>query len=102
MLKGALTWLPLLNTWRLRRAITGGSGAPRYCYAVWLRHLVMLNRHGFVIKGASVGELGPGDSIGTGLAALLSGADRYVGLDVVPFSAKADLGKIFSELAQMY
>jgi hypothetical protein len=46
------------------------------------------------------GELGPGDSIGAGLAALLSGADRYVGLDVMPFLARADLEKIFDELVQ--
>jgi SAM-dependent methyltransferase len=49
-----------------------------------------------------VGELGPGDSIGIGLAALLSGAETYVGLDIVPFSAKADLRGILQELAQMY
>ena len=76
--------------------------ASRYCYSVWLRHLTTLYRYGFKITGARVGELGPGDSIGTGLAALLSGATRYVGLDIVPFSAKADLETIFEELVQLY
>jgi SAM-dependent methyltransferase len=102
MLKGMLTWLPVLNDWRLRRASTGGSNSPRYCYAVWLRHLVTLNPYGFRIDGARIGELGPGDSIGTGLAALLSGAIQYVGLDIVPFSAKADLEEVFDELTRMY
>ncbi len=102
ILKGMLTWLPVLNAWRQRHATTGGTNSPRYCYSVWLRHLVTLNDFGFRIKNARVGELGPGDSIGVGLAALLSGAKRYVGLDVVPFSAKADLKQIFEELAQMY
>ncbi len=102
LFKGMLTWLPVLNAWRLRRASTGGTDSSRYCYSVWLRHLVTLNRYGFRIKKAQIGELGPGDSIGIGLAALLSGATRYIGLDIVPFSAKADLIGIFDELVQMY
>ena len=101
--KGALTWVPPLSThWRRRRALTGGTDSPRYCYSVWLRHLVTLQSYGFQIKGARVGELGPGDTIGTGLAALLSGADHYIGLDVLPLSAKIDLEPIFDELVQLY
>ena len=101
-LKGILTWIPPFNAWRLRRARTGGSDSFRYCYAVWLRHLVTLQRYGFSINKAHVGELGPGDSIGAGLAALISGAEQYVGLDAVPFSTKADLEEIFDELVHMY
>jgi SAM-dependent methyltransferase len=62
----------------------------------------MLHRYGHNIAGARVGELGPGDSIGIGLAALLSGAIQYVGLDIVPFSAKADLETIFEEIVRLY
>src|SRR5437899_2222019 len=102
IVKGVLTWVPVLNAWRLRRAATGGSDSSRYCYSVWLRHLVTLDRFGFRIKGARIGELGPGDSIGIGLAALLSGATRYVGLDIVPFSARADLEGIYDELVHLY
>jgi hypothetical protein len=58
--------------------------------------------YGFQIKGASVGELGPGDSIGTGLAALLSGAEHYIGLDMLPLSGKANLESIFDELVRLY
>ncbi len=90
IVKGALTWVPLLNEWRFRRGSTGGSDSARYCYSVWLRHLALLVQHGFTVKGAQIGELGPGDSIGIGLAALISGGARYVGLDIVPFSLKAD------------
>ena len=102
LMKGMLTYVPILNEWRLRRGSTGGTNTARYCYAVWLRHLVMLDRQGFNHRGASIGELGPGDSIGTGLAGLLSGANQYVGLDVIPYSATADLETIFNELAGMY
>ncbi len=102
ILKGMLTWLPVLNTWRLRRASTGGSDSSRYCYSVWLRHLIMLDSYGFRIKGAYIGELGPGDSIGMGLAALLAGAAKYVGLDIVPFSSRCDLQTVLAELIWMY
>jgi len=94
--------VPGLNAWRARRGSTGGSDSARYCYSVWLRHLVTLSSYGFRIKGAQIGELGPGDSIGIGLAALLSGAVQYVGLDIVPYSAKANLENIFDELAGLY
>lgn len=63
---------------------------------------MMLDRWGFKISGAQIGELGPGDSLGIGLAALLSGAARYVGLDIVAYSAKADLEKMFDELLLLY
>ena len=102
MLKGILTFVPIVNAWRIRRSPPDGADSPRYCYSVWLRHLVTLRSFGFAIDGATVGELGPGDSIGVGLAALLSGASRYVGLDLVPFAAKSNLKKIFDELVQMY
>jgi SAM-dependent methyltransferase len=102
ILVGMLTRVPILNAWRQRHASTGGSDSARYCYSVWFRHLMLLDRCGFKISGAKIGELGPGDSLGIGLAALLSGAGRYVGLDIVPYSAKADLNKILDELLRMY
>src|SRR5262249_19535264 len=102
IMKGLLTWVPGVNAWRLRRASTGGSDSARYCYSVWLRHLVTLGLQGFRINGAHVAELGPGDSIGVGLAALLSGATQYVGLDLVPFAVKTDARKIFDELVQLF
>lgn len=102
IVKGLLTRVRVLDEFRRRRAGTGGSDSARYCYSVWLRHLSILGSNGFCVRGAQVGELGPGDSIGTGLAGLLSGAKVYVGLDIVPFAAKADILAIFQELVQMY
>ena len=102
MAKGVLTYVPPIDWWRRRRAATGGSASARYCYSVWLRHLVVLGRCGFRVAGSSIGELGPGDSIGIGLAAMLSGASRYVGLDAVPYAAKADLLAFVDEMARLY
>jgi hypothetical protein len=64
--------------------------------------LTILSRHGFRISGSRIGELGPGDSIGIGIAALLSGASQYVGLDIVPFSTKTNLRIIFEALVSLY
>ena len=102
ILKGMLTYVPVLNAWRSRRATTGGSNSSRYCYAVWLRHLTLLGQYGFNPNGAAVGELGPGDSLGTGFAALLSGARRYVGLDIVPYAVKADVQCMLYDLVRLY
>jgi hypothetical protein len=99
--KGALTWVPPLNTWRKRRLSTGGTDNPRYCYAVWLRHLVTLNRWGFDVRSARVAELGPGESTGTGFAALLSGAASYTGLDVVAFFPR-NAEEIFETLVKLF
>jgi len=62
----------------------------------------MLSDHGFEIAEAQIGELGPGDSVGIGLAALLSGASRYVGLDIVPFSMRSDIEVVYEELVELY
>lgn len=102
VIKGILTYAPALNAWRSRRATTAGSSSARYCYAVWLRHLVVLSRYGFDIDGAAVGELGPGDTIGTGFAALFSGARRYTALDIVPFARKLDLDETLAQLAHLF
>ncbi|MEA2827811.1 MAG: hypothetical protein QOG43_2250 [Actinomycetota bacterium] len=79
---------------------TGGSA--RYCYSVWLRHLATLGAHGLPTSFGTVGELGPGNSLGVGLAALLSGADRYVALDVAPFADTDRNGEVLDELIGLF
>lgn len=69
---------------------TGGSTSFDYCYAVWLRHLVLVHQQGLDTRPATLVELGPGDTIGVGLAALLTGSERYLALDVV---AHADVSR---------
>jgi hypothetical protein len=47
-------------------------------------------------------ELGPGDSLGTGLAALLCGAEKYIGLDAFSYGDAAVNVKIFDELVILF
>lgn len=70
---------------------TGGSHSAAYCYSVWLRHLVQLQLHGLIHSVGElkrVAEVGPGDSLGTGMAALYSGALQYTALDIIRHSDK--------------
>lgn len=72
----------MLNTIGSMKRI-GERTPARYCYSVWLRHLVHLFRNGYRGFPERVVELGPGDSLGVGLCALLSGVRDFCALDVV-------------------
>ena len=75
----------------------------RYCYSVWLRHLVMAyeNKLTQSLPGI-VAELGPGKSLGTVLAALISSAHTCYAFDVVQhFDKKRNL-KVFDELIDLF
>jgi hypothetical protein len=99
--KGLLSYVPGTERF-LSRAGTGGTNSAIYCYGVWLKHLTMLWANGMRSLPQTLAELGPGDSIGTGLAAMLSGIDRYFALDVVRFAnAPANL-HIFDELVALF
>jgi hypothetical protein len=78
------------------------AGSARYCYSVWLRHLVMARHRGLPVPPRVVAELGPGYSIGVGLAALISGSSRYYGLDVVKYASGARNLEVFDELVGLF
>jgi len=80
---------------------TGGTNESRYCYTVWLRHLKNWNKiHANVPE--TVAELGPGDSLGTGFAALLSGSSHMFAFDVVKYWNDEINLRIFDELVDMF
>lgn len=101
--RGVATYIPGVTALYRRMTSTGGTDTPRYCYAVWLRHLVMSYRNGLCTEAPRrVAELGPGDSIGIGLCALLSGAERYYGLDVLPLADIRRNLAIFERLTELF
>lgn len=85
-------------------ACEGHAASAAYCYSTWLRHLSLLSEHaGLTRVPASVAELGPGPSLGTMLAAMLSGSERGVALDVTAHANSSDLNhRVLREIATLY
>lgn len=80
----------------------GRTHSARYCYSVYLRHLVKLAEAGLPTAPRTVAEIGPGESVGTGLAALVAGTERYVGLDVKQYALRPDVLALFDELVELF
>lgn len=95
-----LAFVPIVSRRWIRR--TGGTDSARYCYSVWLRHLVMAQQQGLNSRPQTVAELGPGDSLGIGLAALISGSERYYALDAIPHANTISNLRIFDELVELF
>jgi len=80
---------------------TGGTVSAQYCYSVYLRHLVIADQNGLATDPRTVVELGPGDSMGIGLMALLTGAEQYYAVDAVRHASSAVNLLIFDELTKL-
>lgn len=100
LMTGCASYVPGLRKLTARR--TGGTTSARYCYSVWLRHLCQMSDVGLPTRFGTVLELGPGDSLGIGFAALLSAADRYVALDIVRYADPNLNLSIFRDLVSMF
>ena len=101
LVPGAMS-LPPVRSLLKRREATQGTKSAAYCYSVWLRHLVMAAGQGLDANPAAVAELGPGDSFGTGIAALLCGAERYTALDAAQYANAQANARIFDELVELF
>jgi len=101
LIKGIITYIP--GAYRtIFRNYTGGTESARYCYAVWLRHLVQARDNGFSVDPQVVAEIGPGDSLGIGLAALISGVEKYYAFDIVDYTSVERNLVIFDELVTLF
>jgi SAM-dependent methyltransferase len=101
IIKGLATNIPQIKTFADKK--TGGTATARYCYSVWLRHLIIAKKNKLINpKTKIVSELGPGDSIGTGIAALLTGMDKYYALDLIKYSDTKKNLKILEELVCLF
>ena len=102
IIKGLLKSIPGIEYIFEFNKRTGGSCSARYCYSVWLRHLIYAYKNGYNSVPKIVAELGPGDTLGTGFAALISGAEKYIALDIKKYSDVNENLKIFDELVSLF
>lgn len=94
--------LPQVKRAQERRSIgTHGTGEARYCYSVWLRHLSLAAAAGLDTDPKSVAEIGPGDSIGIGIAAVLTGVERYQAFNVTSHANTPRNLEIFDGLVDL-
>jgi hypothetical protein len=101
VVKGMATFIPGLYK-LFAKPSGGGTNSAQYCYSVWAKHLTMLNANGMTEIPRTVAELGPGDSLGVGICALLSGAAAYYAFDVVEYASADKNLRLLDELVQLY
>ena len=85
----------------LHRAPHGGGRSAKYCYGVWLKHAALLGEQGCIPNAGHIAEFGPGESLGVGLAALLSGAQTYSAFDAVAVASLNHSSDLLDDLAQL-
>ncbi len=74
----------------------------RYCYSVWLRHLVKMHENALPTDPQAVAELGPGRSLGVGAAALITGVESYEAFDVVQHAHTERNLAVFDDLVDLF
>lgn len=74
----------------------------KYYYDKWMKHLFYARKNGFSNKLFIFAEFGPGDSLGVGLCALLSGASRCYAFDVVRHATSEKNIDILNELVVLF
>ncbi len=79
-----------------------GTYSSRYCYSVWLRHMVMASKNGLSTRPQVIAELGPGNSLGIGLAALIAGVRTYYAFDIARFATNNRNIKVFDDIVGLF
>ena len=80
----------------------GRTHAARYCYSVYMRHLLHLHAVDADTNPHTIAEIGPGASIGTGLAGLIAGAERYHGFDIKAYGSSPQNLSVFDDLVSLF
>lgn len=87
-------------------AAMGHRNYPRvdasYYYRTWLSHVCLAHHFGCWEAPETVLEIGPGNSLGVGLAALLSGVNKYLGYDLNSLLNGIDQQALLHEIATLY
>jgi SAM-dependent methyltransferase len=73
-----------------------------YYYTVWMRHVCTAAHFQSWNAPHTVLEIGPGVALGTGMAALLSGVQRYIAYDATPLLSTGFDEQIWQDLIALF
>lgn len=73
-----------------------------YYYRVWLNHVRLAQHYGMWAEPETVLEIGPGSSLGVGVAALLSGVRRYWAYDANSLRQGCEEPRLLPDLVHLY
>ena len=73
-----------------------------YYYTVWLRHVSTAAHFKRWNAPQTVLEMGPGNALGTGMAALLSGVQKYIAYDATTLLKQNFDAQLFQDLATLF
>ena len=99
---GLVSYLPGALALYERRFLRPNPTSASASYGIFFKHLLLARASGMQTMPRTVVELGPGLTLGVGLASLICGAERYVALDVVPFADRAQTLPLFDELVTLF
>lgn len=85
LLKGLISSIPRIQCYYLKYKSTSNysNSNARFCYSVWMRIFVLINRRENPFQINKIAELGSSSSLGIGIAALLTGVRNYTALEIV-------------------
>jgi|WetSurMetagenome_2_1015567.scaffolds.fasta_scaffold209144_2 hypothetical protein len=105
IIKGFISYIPGLLPFlksKIGNRKYGGTDSARYCYSIWMRHLICLYKNYGKKSIRCVAEIGPGDSLGMGLMALITGAEKYYAFEVRKFINPQKNLQVFDELILLF
>ncbi|PDV86509.1 hypothetical protein CO652_20790 [Rhizobium sp. H4] len=82
--------------------VEGGTASARHCYDLFFRHYGHLAPWLNGKRPEVLVEVGPGSSLGVGLAALLAGVDTYIGLDLQDHRSMEHDLEVLSGLIELF
>jgi len=100
LIYGIATFIP--GVYQFVSRGTKGTDSARYCYSVWMRHLALAKQNALSPYQGTIVELGPGDSLGIGITALITGCERYFALDIIEYATNERNIQIFHEVLTLF
>lgn len=80
-LRSLISYIFLLKNILRKSGTSPSSGS--YYFNIYSSHKEKLIQAGFDFPGETIGEFGPGDTLGVGICALLDGFNKYIALDTI-------------------